>query len=607
MIARVAPLIRLPRSLGWFDYRLQPDQRVTRGSLVAVRFRARLTPGVVLGTSDQTNIPTDRLRSIERVISTTPYLPDPFLQITEQLARENFTSIATTLRSILPTFTRTMPEIPPAPPVAVTDQAIRPFLNQASGSDDEAVIVTYRRDQTKYNLYQELISRVTAAGQSSLIIAPTVQRVGRLAGLFPRAITIHHQLTARQYRQNFLATRQHVPAVVVGTRSAVLAPALNLGLIVIDDEDADEHVQSEPSPHYDSRRVAVMLARGCRAKVILTSRLPSLVSQNYVSRGRTLDAAAGDHAVFVNLEQQRAAGDFAVLTEPAMTQLKSAIRQRLGRALVVHHRRVAFGSLECRECGLVPTCPTCHVPFRQVLTRLACTHCSIYQPIPARCPRCGSVEFRGRGRGLGQVLRELRQARLPARELKPGVVTFPAGTIGVTTPAHARQLELNYTGVVITRFDSLLAIPRIDADEQARRLLMTLSSRCQRPTDLTVQASPTYRRMVEQPLDPRWHQTALATRERFGYPPAWKLIVLRQRAVHRPGGRSPAAVVQHVRRIRPDVWCSDPQPSPGRSRVDRAGTTVIVRTRRTIPTLLHTLLANLDDSWTITADPVELR
>jgi primosomal protein N' (replication factor Y) len=606
MIARVAPLIRLPRSLGWFDYRLEPNQRVTRGSLVAVRFRTRLTPGVVVSIVDHTDIPAHRLRSIERVISTTPYLPDPFLQVAERVAGENFTSIATTLRSILPTFTRTMPKLPPAP-AAIVDQAIRQYLDQASGSDVETVLITYRRDETKYGWYQELITRVRAAGRSTLIVAPTVQRVERLLNLFPGAIAIHHQLTPRLYRQNFLAIRQQVPAVVVGTRSAVLAPVLNLGLIVIDDEDADEHVQTEPNPHYDSRRVALMLARPTRAKVILTSRLPSLVSHTNLSQGRVLDHVANDHASIINLEQQRAAGDFAVLTEPVIARLKSVLGRRAGRVLVVHHRRVAFGSLECHECGLIPSCPTCHVPFRQVLTQLACTHCGVYQPIPVRCPRCGSVELRGRGRGLGHVLRELRQARLAARELKPGETSFPTGVIGVTTPAQARQLELDYATVVVTRFDSLLAVPRIDADEQARRLLITLSSRCRQPADLIVQTSPAYRRMIERPLDPTWYRAALATRERFGYPPAWKLLVLRQRTAHRPGRDSPETFVQQVRQIRPAVWCSDPQPSPGRSRVDRAGTTIMVRTRRTVPASLHRLLANLDDSWTITADPVELR
>jgi primosomal protein N' len=160
---------------------------------------------------------------------------------------------------------------------------------------------------------------------------------------------------------------------------------------------------------------------------------------------------------------------------------------------------------------------------------------------------------------------------------------------------------------VVTRFDSLLAVPRVDADEQARRLLITLSSRCQLPDGLIVQASRRYHSMIKRPLNPSWLDTARLSRERFGYPPAWKLFLLRQRTQARHHGISSSALVRQLRRIDSEIFVTDPQLAPGRSSVDRAGTSVLVRTRRTIPPELQRVLANLDESWTITVDPLDLR
>ncbi|MBI4090242.1 MAG: hypothetical protein HY421_02450 [Candidatus Kerfeldbacteria bacterium] len=605
MFAHVAPLLRLPRSLGIFDYRIEAGQSLGRGSLVSVRFRGRLTAGVVLSTSQRSSLSAERLRPIERVISTRPYLPDPQLGVAERVAAENFSSIATTLRSLLPTIPRTAEEIN-AVASAATDRSLRSDLDRMTGSRSDAVVVTYRDDRTRDRWYANLINRVRSSRRSVIVVVPTIRRAEQLVNRLPPATSFHHQLTPRQFRLTFRSIRQAESTLVVGSRSAVLAPVNALSLIMIDDEEADEHIQAEPSPRYDSRRVAMLLARVGRIKVVLTSRLPSLVSATAISRGITLDRARY-RVSLVDLERERAGGDFNILTEPVMERLRHIGRHQSARVLIVHPRRSVFGSLCCHDCGFVPACPTCHVPFRQTGDQLVCNHCQIFQPIPGRCPRCGSVQLRGRSRGIESILRELRQARLPARELKPNQDAWPPGMIGLTTPAHARYLDRRYAAAVVTRFDSLLAVPRVDADEQAQRLLVTLSSRCQLPDGLIVQASRRYHQLVRQPFDPSWLAAAQTSRESFGYPPAWKLWLLRQRASARRPGLSPATLVRQLRRIGPEVIVTDTQPSPGRSPVDRAGTSILVRSRRLVPPALPRILAHLDESWTITVDPIELR
>ena len=116
----------------------------------------------------------------------------------------------------------------------------------------------------KTEIYLRAIDEVVRQGRQAIVLVPeislTPQTVARFRGRFSDVAVLHsHQGDAERgghWRRVFGGQVQ----VAVGARSAVFAPAPNLGLIVIDEEHESSFKQ-DSTPRYHGRDVAVMRAR----------------------------------------------------------------------------------------------------------------------------------------------------------------------------------------------------------------------------------------------------------------------------------------------------------------------------------------------------------
>ena len=66
--------------------------------------------------------------------------------------------------------------------------------------------------------------------------------------------------------------------MVIGVRSAILAPVQNPGLIIVDEEHDGSYKQGDMEPRYNARDVAVMRGSIQNAVVLLGSATPSFES-----------------------------------------------------------------------------------------------------------------------------------------------------------------------------------------------------------------------------------------------------------------------------------------------------------------------------------------
>lgn len=132
--------------------------------------------------------------------------------------------------------------------------------------------------------YLSAISRQLSAGRSTLILVPEIKRAESLRksleGNFRGNLLLYHSaLSVASRRVVAESLRAASPCVVLGTRSALFLPFVNLGLVIVDDEQDPSYKQSEPSPRYNARDCSVALAAIHGSDVILGSPWPSLESR----------------------------------------------------------------------------------------------------------------------------------------------------------------------------------------------------------------------------------------------------------------------------------------------------------------------------------------
>jgi primosomal protein N' (replication factor Y) (superfamily II helicase) len=224
--------------------------------------------------------------------------------------------------------------------------------------------------------------------------------------------------------------------VVVGPRSALFAPAPNVGLIVLDEEH-DPAYKQDSVPRYHARSVAEHLAESTGAVLILGSATPSVetywrsqqgdvrllalperVGPELLSTDGSRESTALElprvDIVDMRLELHR--GNTSLLSVPLQELLAGTLRRKEQAILLLNRRGLATVVL-CRACGTILQCPYCDIPlvYHQDRQRLVCHRCD-YREAPRRsCPTCGGpLDYFGAGtqRVEGEVRRLFPAARV---------------------------------------------------------------------------------------------------------------------------------------------------------------------------------------------------
>ena len=293
----------------------------------------------------------------------------------------------------------------------------------------------------KTSVYMHLIAQQLKRDKSAILLVPEIALTPQMIQTFSarfgdRVAVMHSSLSTGERYDEWKRIRCGKARVVIGTRSAVFAPAQDLGLIIIDEEQ-EETYKSENAPRYDARDVAKYRCVRAGCLLLLGSATPDIVSRYKAQTGTyayfslpTRYSDVGLPAVrIVDMKKELRAGNGGSISSVLRQELQTNI-ERGEQSILFLNRRGANKLIRCGECGYTYKCPRCSVAltYHSAHRRLMCHYCGFSRRVDEECPDCGGIlNFIGAGTQL--VEEELRQIfpEVPVLRMDTDTVT-PVGS-----------------------------------------------------------------------------------------------------------------------------------------------------------------------------------
>lgn len=414
----------------------------------------------------------------------------------------------------------------------------------------------------KTEIYTRLIRKTIDEGKQVLYLLPeialTTQITQRLRRIFGDEMGVYHSKFPDAERVELWQKQMGDKpfGLVVGVRSAIFLPMQRLGLIIVDEEHETSYKQQDPAPRYNARDAAVVLAQMHDAKVLLGTATPSLETYHNAQEGKygyvRLDKRFGNillpkiEVVDVQDMLRR-----KLMQQPFSPQLETEMRQALkdGEQVILFQNRRGYAPVvECAECGWVPTCDFCDVSltYHHDNHRLHCHYCGNTFAIPDTCPNCGGKTLRSFGFGTERIEEEVHKRFPEARTARLDLDTtrsrnsyrriiddFSEGRtdILIGTQMVSKGLDFDRVRVVgILDADTMLNRPDFRCYERAFQMMSQVAGRAGRRNKqghVILQTRRADSELIAQVIDNDYSgmcQTQLAERQRFFYPPFYRLV-----------------------------------------------------------------------------------
>ena len=372
----------------------------------------------------------------------------------------------------------------------------------------------------KTAVYFAAMRRVLDKGKSALLLVPeiglTPAMTGQMVAAFGSEVALlHSQLTPDERAEQWHRIRRGEARVVVGTRSAVFAPVVDLGLIIVDEEH-DSSYKQEETPRYHGRDVAVMRAKFNEAVVVLGSATPSLESWANADRGRYARIEMRERVEnrplpVVELVDMRAefqaVGKEEVFSRRLIEETQATL-DRGEQVIILLNRRGYSFVVMCRSCGEKIECENCAISMTyhkaggdtddraSVGQRLECHYCGFRRTVPKVCPKCESEHLYYLGAGSQQGEERLQELFPGARigRMDRDTVRGRSDMERLLTRLHGGEINLlvgtqmiakghdihGVTLVGVVGADFALGLPDFRAAERVFQLLTQVSGRAGR-------------------------------------------------------------------------------------------------------------------------------
>ena len=459
----------------------------------------------------------------------------------------------------------------PTSSIQLTEAQQRAFNEVHEGFESKQPVLLHGVTSSgKTEIYIKLIQEAIDEGKQVLYLLPeialTAQIINRLKQYFGDKLGVYHSRYGTHERvevwnqvNDFAKSRIPQRSIIIGSRSAIFLPYSHLGLIIVDEEHDSSFKQTDPAPRYNARDAAIVLGHIHKAKVLLGSATPSYESYYNALNGRyrlveLTQRYGGVEMPEIILSDMRVERRRKTIQADFGSVLLDAIKETLDdkrQAILFQNRRGFSLRIECDDCHYIPQCINCDVSliYHKQQNVLRCHYCGYTTSVPNECPSCHSTNIRMHGFGTEKVEEDLKILLPNARVARLDLDTTRSKTdyqnileafqdqetdVLVGTQMVTKGLDFDAVKVVgILNADNMLSFPDFRAHERSFQLMAQVAGRAGRKGQqgqVIIQTYDPSHPVLQDVLHNDFkglYEKQMATRRQFGYPPFYRLVMIR--------------------------------------------------------------------------------
>lgn len=442
MIVEVIPLARLPKNLSFFDYEVPQnfEGQIKIGQIVRIPFRGKNVSGLVIATKEKPEEKLGAVKPIAKIIDFGENLDAKRLSLLRWLSDYYLVSPALVLKTFLPEPPRKTSSFKPKPKpatislsVAKADtEEIQGKVREISSSEKSFFLFHYQNYKNKTAVLLKIAEKIVGDNKSVLIFEPQVPDVVSVLPyftyLFPdKVATLHGEMSKTEYWQEWQKIKSGESKIVIGTRSALFAPAQNIGLIIVDNEESPDFKQSDQNPRYDVRETALRLSKLVGSKVVFTSQTPRpetyFFAKNFPDAEYLPPKTFSSPSTVVDMNDEIKNKNFSSLSEKLKEKISDVLEKKQKIVLLLNRRGLSTMIL-CRDCDHVFRCKNCQTPLAchddecNLPSQFVCHNCGAAEPVQLVCPKCRGASIKYLGTGTQTVEREIKKVFPKAKVLR---------------------------------------------------------------------------------------------------------------------------------------------------------------------------------------------
>ena len=418
----------------------------------------------------------------------------------------------------------------------------------------------------KTEIYIELIQEQLEQGKQVLYLLPeialTTQLIQRLSLHFGEAIGVYHSKFNQNERveiwNHVLHSHPSKYRIVMGARSSIFLPFTNLGLVIVDEEHENSFKQYDPSPRYNARDSAIVLATLHKAKVVLGSATPSIESYYNAKTGKyglieLSQRFGGIQMPEIFCADVKEEKKNKTMQSHLSSFLFNAMNEELTQKkqiILFQNRRGYTPSWNCEICNWTPKCQSCDVSltYHKHSNTLKCHYCGYMLAPMGSCGDCGSNRLKMIGFGTEKIEDELsilfpdkviQRLDLDATRSKNAyqqiIEDFETGKINILVGTQMITKGLDFDNVSLVGIldaDHLLNRPDFRAYERSYQLMSQVAGRAGRKHQrgkVIIQTGNPEHWIIRKVMDHNYidfYTNEIVERRNFHYPPFYKIIHL---------------------------------------------------------------------------------